>query len=166
MSEDFNRLRLKVHTLVGTDFKQAWAFKLDIDGQPADMDIYVKDITFGPTEIANDPVKVGGKTLTFPTGAEPVSLSMTVRDHRDERVAKFFDDWATEVVNADGTVNLPGIDGSGYVRKAKRYALNEDGTEDLRNTWGIFPVQRGDVTESREDGMFLEFPMTFIQFRS
>jgi len=166
MPEDFNMLRMKVHTLVETDFKQAWAFRLDIDGQPSDMDIYVKDITFGPTEITNDPVKIGGRILTYPTGAEPVSLSMTVRDHRDEKIATFFDDWAAEVVNADGTVNLPGIKGSGYLRKAKRYALNEDGTDVLRNTWEVFPVQRGDVTESREDGMFLEFPMTFIQFRS
>jgi len=81
MSEDFNMLRLKVHTLVGTDFKQAWAFKLDIDGQPADMDIYVKDITFGPTEIANDPVKSRWQNyLRSQPVAEPVSLSMTVRE--------------------------------------------------------------------------------------
>lgn len=165
MAEDFNKMRLMVKRLVGTDFKQAWEFKLEIEGQPEDLDIFVKDITFGPTEIANDPVKVGGRTLTYPTGAEPVSLSMTVRDHRDERIANFFDDWAAKVVNDDGTLNLPYGD-DGYVKKVKRYALNEDGTDDLRNTWEMFTVQRGDVTESREEGNFFEFPMTFIQFRS
>lgn len=154
-----------VRRLVRTEFKFSWQFKIEIEGQPSDLDIYVKDITYGPTEISNEAIKVGSRALTFPTQAQPVSLSMTVRDNIDERVSKFFDSLASQTVNPDGTVNLP-FGANGYVKKVTRYNLQEDGTEKLMDTWHMFAVQRGDVTESREDANFLEFPITFIQFRS
>lgn len=162
MAEDFNKLRLSVKKLVRTPFKHSWEFRLEIAGQPIDFDLYVKDITYGPTEIETDPVKIGGRILTFPTSAQPVTLSMTVRESKDGKMGKFFDNWAGGVINSNGTVNLPGS----YVRKIKRYAIKADGTEALMDTWFMYPQQRGDVTESREEGGFLEFPMTFIQFRS
>lgn len=166
MQEDFNKLRSMAHQLVQTRFKHVWQFKLVIDGAPSDFDIYVKDISYGPTEIENDGVKVGGRVLTYPTGAQPVSLSMTVRDNEDERVSKWFDAWALKVAKSDGTMGLP-YSSDGYVKKVKRYFVDADGTEEERDTWEMFPVQRGDVTETREGtGSFLEFAITFIQFRS
>jgi hypothetical protein len=165
MAEDFNKRKLIARKMGKTDFKQSWQFRLEIEGQPEDFDIYVKDITHGPTEIENDPTKAGGRTLTYPTGAAPVNLSMTVRDHQDERIAQWFDAWTAKVVNADGTLNLPyGQDG--YVKKVKRFRQDKDDAETLTNTWEMYPVQRGDVTESRDEPGMLEFPITFIQFRS
>lgn len=165
MEEDFNYLRSVAKRLVKTEFKFPWQFKLDIEGAPDDLDIYVKDISYGPTQIENEPIKVGGTTITYPTGSAPVSLSMTVRDNEDERIADWFDDWAELVVHEDGTVGLP-YGSDGYVKKVKRIFVDADGSEEERDEWEMFPVQRGDVTESREGQGFLEFAVTFIQFRS
>jgi len=166
MQEDFNILKTMARRLVKEKFKHVWQFRLDIEDAPTDLDIYVKDVTYGPTEIENNPMKAGGRVLTFPSGAQPVSLSMTVRDNEDERVSKWFDEWAAKVVMEDGTFGLPyGADG--YVKKVRRYFADADGSEEERDMWEMFPVQRGDVTETREgSGNFLEFPITFIQFRS
>ncbi len=166
MTQDYNRLCLGiVKKAVRTPFKKKEMFRLELERQPDDMDIFVKDISFGPTELENEPVKAGGRVLTYPTGAAPVSLSVTVRDHEDERVARFFDEWAAEVSNSDGTFNLP-YGTSGYVRKVKRFSLFEEKPDLLTDEWEMYPVQRGDVAESVEEPGFLEFPLTFVQFRS
>lgn len=165
MAEDFNKIRAYVRQIVDIKFKYSWQFKLEIEDQPEDMDIYVKDITFGPTEIGNEPVKIGGRTLTYPNSAEPVTISMNVRDNEDERVAKFFDEWGASTVNKDGTVGLP-FGENGYVKKVKRYALSEAGDYTLNETWEMILVQRGDVSESRDEPGMIEFPVTMIQFRS
>lgn len=167
MKEDFNKMRSMAHKLVTTNFKYSWQFRLEIEGAPSDLDIYVKDISYGPTQIENDAIKIGAKILTYPTTSQPVTLSMTVRDNEDERISKWFDDWAGSVINEDGTVNLPFGD-SGYVKNVTRYFIDADGeSENEMDQWGMYPVQRGDVTESRDaTGTFLEFAVTFIQFRS
>lgn len=161
MREDFNQLRLKTRQLVRTPFQEGWQFRLDIDDDnaPKDLDIYVKDITFSPIEIETEAIKVGMQTLTFPSGTAPVGLSMTMRDNQDRRIYDWFTEWSNKVVNDDGTVNLP----SDYVRKAERINLVDDRIQD---TWFMFPTKLGDITESVDSQGFLEFPISFIQFRS
>jgi len=161
MKEDFNQLRLMVKKLVHTPFQEGWQFRLDIDDEnsPDDLDIYIKDITFGPIEIETETVKAGVQTLTYPTGTAPVGLSMTMRDNQDRRIYDWFTAWCEKVVNDDGTVNLP----FEYVRKAERINLVNDAIE---NTWFMFPTKLGDITEAVDSQGFLEFPISFIQFRS
>ena len=95
---------------------------------------------------------------------------MTMRDHEDERIYNWFNAWAGTVANGDGTVNLPKApDNKGYLRKWRRYQLIKDAKgfkEDMTREWEVYPTQLGDVTESREEQGFLEFPIQFIQFRS
>lgn len=163
MQEDFNKLRILAHQFVQTNFKHPWQFKLKIDGAPEDLDFYVKDISYGPIQIENEPIKAGGVVMTYPSSKQPVSLSMTVRDNEDERVSKWFDEWADTVAFKDGTFGVP----YDYVKNVKRFFVDADGNEEERDTWAMYPVQRGDVTETREaTGNFLEFAVTFIQFRS
>lgn len=159
--EDFNRLRLTVKQLVDTPFQLSWEFRLDIDDEnaPNDLDIYVKDITYGSIEIETETIKAGMQTLTFPSGTGPVGLSMTMRDNQDRRIYDWFAAWCGKMVNDDGTVNLP----SEYIRKAERINLADDKVQD---TWFMFPTKMGDTTESVDSPGFLEFPISFIQFRS
>ena len=166
MAEDFNKLRLTTRKMVKTPYKQGWQFRIEIEGEPIDFDIYVKEASHGPTEVNTEEDQYGGQTLTWPTGSAPVELALTLRDHEDERVAKWFDAWSAKVVFADGTVGLP-YGSDGYVKKVKRYSLVDDGRrEELRETWEMYPIKRGDVTESREDAKHLEFTAVFRQFRS
>ncbi len=161
MEEDLNQLRIVNRQLVRTPFQEGWQFRLDIDDEnsPDDVDIYVKDITYGPIEIETETLKAGMQTLTYPSGTAPVGLSMTMRDNQDRRIYDWFRDWCNAMVNADGTVNLP----IQYVRKAERINLL---TDDIEDTWLMFPTKLGDITEAVDSEGFLEFPISFIQFRS
>jgi len=159
--EDFNQLRLMVKELVRTPFQEGWQFRLVIDDEnaPEDLNIYIKDITYGSIEIETEEIKAGMQTLTYPSGTAPVSVSVTMRDNQDRRVYDWFKGWAYSTVNDDGTVNLP----YEYCRKIYRVNLLDDLIQD---TWYAFPTKLGDITEAIDAEGFLEFPVTFIQFRS
>jgi len=157
--EDFNQRRLLAKKLTHTPFQEGWQFRLDFDATPEDFEIYVKDITYGAIEIETETVKAGMQTLTYPSGTAPVGLSMTMRDNVDRRIYGWFKAIAGAVVNDDGTVNLP----SEYMRKAERVNLE---TEKIEDTWLVFPTKIGDTTEAVDSEGFLEFPISFKQFRS
>lgn len=161
--EDFNRLRIIAQELSKIPFKQSWQWRIDIDGAPADFDFYAKEITFGPIEIETEADKLGGKVITWPTGAAPVTISMTMRDHEDRRIYRWFEQAAARIfVGNTGLFNMP-VD---YLLTMRRYAIDSNGGETLSDQWQVYPTQLGDVTESREDPGFLEFPITFTQFAS
>lgn len=160
MPEDFNKLKLITRRLVKTDFQQSWQFRVEIEGfSPVkDFDIYIKDVSYGPIEIETEPEKVGMRVFTYPTGTAPVGISLTMRDHQNRAIYNFLADWAGKIVNPDGTVNLP----PEYVKKWKRYSLFDEG-EALTDEWKVFLTQLGDITESKDEPGFLEFPVTLIQ---
>ena len=165
MAEDFNSMRKMTKRLIETKFRQKWQWKIEVDKAPQGFELYVKDITFGPTEVTSEAVKVGAMSLTYADGLGPVTISLTMREDADKRISKWFDDWAGNAVNTDGTVGLP-YGSNGYVRKIKLYFVNENGTEELDDEWEVMPGQRGDVTLSYEDPGHMEFPVTFTQFCS
>ena len=163
MAEDFNKLRLLARKLVKTDFQKQWLFRLEIEEEPADFDLYVKDISYSPLEITTDDDTCGGVTMTWPTGRAQVKITATMRDDADARISKFIDGWSEKVVHPDGTVGLPyGADG--YVRKIRVYQQRDDGSETVAGEWEMYAMSRGDISQSRESGEFLEFPVSFVQF--
>ena len=87
---------------------------------------------------------------------------MTVRDHVDQRVSNWFSQRVAKMVNSDGTVNLP-VD---YLLKIRRFAIDSENKETRKEVWEVLPTQMGDITESKDGEGLLEFPITFIQFRS
>ena len=129
-TEDFNKLRLLTKTLVKTDFQKDWLFRLAIDGEPSEFDLFVKDISYGVFETATDEEQYGSASIAWPTANQTMKITMTVRDHIDGRVQAFLKAWNGKVVHSDGTVGLPyGPDG--YVRNVKIYNLTEAGGESL-----------------------------------
>lgn len=162
MAEDFNKLRLIAKKLVRTTFQRQWQFRLDIDGAPSDLDFYVKDVSYTAREISTDEEQCGATVLTWPKGITPVRISVTMRDNMDERIRKWVIEWMDTIVYPDGTVGLP----SDYVRTARKYIVAEDSSETLSDTWQVFPVSIGDISQSRDSDDFLEFPITFVQSKS
>lgn len=154
-------MRLMALKLVDLPWQHAWQWKVEIDGLD-EADVYVKDISFGPIEIETEPEKAGMHTLTFPSGTAPVGISMTMRDHQDQRVYEFLKAWAAKIVNPNGTVNLA----KDFVKKWKRYSIDDSSAETLRDTWEVFLTQLGDISESKEEPGILEFPVTLVQFKS
>lgn len=162
-TEDFNKLRLLTKTLVKTDFQKDWLFRLAIDGEPSEFDLFVKDISYGIFETATDEEQYGSASIAWPTANQTMKITMTVRDHIDGRVQAFLKAWNGKVVHSDGTVGLPyGPDG--YVRNVKIYNLTEAGGESMTCSYEMYPIQCGEVARSREKGEFMEFPATFVQF--
>lgn len=165
MSEDINHLRSIALRLLKTPWREPWQFRIEVEGYPHDdWDLCVKDVTYGPIEIETEQEQLGACVLTYPTVAQPVTISMTMRDHEDRRVSKWFASIVKKMINGDGTVNLPGT----YVLKIRRFSLLHDGDQNGEETdvWEVLPTQLGDVTESKDGEGTLEFPITFIQFRS
>lgn len=161
--EDFNKLRRINKKLVQTEFVHEWDFRLEIEGQPADFDLYIKDISYSGFEIGTDEEKYGIATYTWPTTDQPVRVSFTARDNYDLRIATFITRWAEQVKNNNGTVNLPfGI--SGYTKKMTIYNIKTSGEEiPLYNLLG-YPIQYGDCTRSHENCAFMEMPVTLVSF--
>ena len=158
-------MKIIARRLRETHFREPWQFRVSVEGYPHeddDFDLYVKEISYGPTEIETEPEQVGMKIMTFPSSAQPVTIAMTMRDHQDRRVSKWFDERVGKIVNDDGTVNLP----TDYLLKMRRFSLIEDGSEVETDVWEVLPTQLGDVTESKDGEGTLEFPITFIQFCS
>lgn len=163
MAEDINIIRLKSRTLVKTPFHLSWQYRIEIDGYSKgadDFDLFVKDISYTPVEIETDPIPAGFHVITFPSGAQPVVVSMTMRDHQDRRVYNFCNEWAGKIINKDGTVNLP----LEYIKKFTRYNILDDSTEVKTDTWEVFLTQIGEISESREEPGIMEFPITLMQF--
>ncbi len=163
MAEDFNRLRMLSKKLVATDFQKDWLFRLEIEGEPTDFDLYVKDIAYNPLEITTDEENYGGVTMAWPTGRVPVKITATMRDNEDRRISQYISDWCEKAVHADGTVGLPyGADG--YVRKVRVYEQRDDGTETLAGEWEMYATSPGETSRSRENGSCKEFPVALVQF--
>ena len=172
MLEDFNKLKMISKRLVAAPFQEPWQWKVEIDGLPDNLlnvrngvstfDLLAKDISYSPIEIETEAIKAGSVTLTFPSGVQPVIITMTMRDLQDERLKKWFKSAAKKVANGDGTFNLPyGKDG--YLLKMRRISLADPNIVDK---WMVFPQKLGDITESVESPGFLEFPINFVQFRT
>jgi len=194
-----------VQRMMQIQYQENWQFLIKIDGFVDDLDMFVKDISFGAVEIETEQKKVGGGYLTFPTAAAPVQVSMTMKDDQDRKIYNAFLGWSGKIVNADGTINPPMHPKTGYLKKWTRvqvlqepngqsggyqqsalnyfknrasaaagvnvndiYRETKNGTLRFRDTdsWWMYVTQVGDITESRDEAGFIEFPITLIQFRS
>jgi len=169
MAEDFNKLRMISKQLVQTPFQRGWQFRVEIEGQPEDWDLFVKDISYCPFEVQTEEIHLGVQILTYPIAGAPIMVALTMRDHEDRRIYEWFKERVGKVLNSDGTVNLPfGKENAadGYVFEMKRFSLLSDNSEKETDVWQVFPTKLGDISQSVEDPEFLEFPIAFVQFRS
>ena len=165
-SEDFNRLRHINHQLVTTEFQGEWNFKLDIPGAPSDFDFYLKDISYGLFEVGTDEEHYGAAGYNWPNADQILRLSFTMRDNIDGRNQMFFHTWYAQALPADGgVVGLP-LGPSGYVRKITVFNIDVEGTETPFISMNCYPIQVGEISRSRENGQFMEVPVTLAQFAS
>ena len=146
-AEDFNKLRMITRQLVRKDFQKQWQFRIELEGEPHEFDLYVKDISYSTIEAVTENDSYGGLSMAWPIGIELVKLSMTVRDDESGTIQHFIDSWIEKAVHKDGTVGLP-YGPLGYVKKVKKYIVT-DKDERLSEEWEMYPTTRGDVSQSR-----------------
>ena len=161
--EDFNKLRLINKKLVSAEFVHEWNFRLEIEDQPEDFDLYIKDISYSGFEISSDEERYGCATYSWPISDQPLRVSFTARDNVDLRVAIFIHDWQNKVSNSDGTVNLPfGV--NGYAKRTRVYHIKASGEETPLYQIMAYPLQYGECSRSHENGAFMEMPVTMTVF--
>lgn len=163
MAEDFNKLRMINKQLVQTAFQKKWLFRLDIDGAPDDFDFYVKDVAYNPRDMNTDEEQIGSMTMTWPVSQVPIKVNSTMRDNEDGRNLKFMATWFRKAVRLDGTVGLP-YGSNGYLKKVRVYWQKEDGSESCVGEWEMYVIGLGELSQSREESAFMEFPVSFVQF--
>lgn len=161
--EDFNKLRQINKKLVKTEFVHEWDFRLKIEKQPADFDLYVKDLSYGAFETGTDEEKFGSATYTYPVTDQPVRISFTARDNYDLRIAKYIHGWAGMITGPDGTVGLP-FGEKGYLRFCEIFHVKSNGEEVPLYKVRAYPIQFGDCTRSHENCAFMEMPVTLVAF--
>jgi len=172
-----NLLKQSVSKSVQTNFRMSYDFSIKIKAlagvsipTPPDFNIFLIENSYGQTEIETNPIKVGGRVITLPVGSQPVGISFTLRDDKNETLAKWLDMMAGRCVNPDGTVNTPYDPERGFMFIIERYRLiysgAEEPREELANSYEVFFTQRGDVTETRSEQGFLTYPATFTQLIS
>lgn len=155
-------MRQLSNKLVRTKFAEPWQFRVEIEGAPADWDLFCKEVVQTPIELETDQKRIGAHYLSFLNGAQPVGLSLTMRDDDDGQIYNWFEDWVAKVVYPDGTWGLP----ADYLRTCKIYKRKHDGSEYLRQELRVQPLTLGELTETVELGSgFLEFPITMVEFR-
>ena len=156
-----DRQRRMVKQLVETPFQQGWQFRVECDGMPSDLDIYVKDVTHGGMAIEYDAKQIGAQTFYMPINMAAAKITITVRDHEDGRIEKWFRSQAGRVLNKDGTVNLP----PAYLFNMRLYQLRQNGAEVLAHEWLVSAAEYGEVTLNRVvSNDFVSFPMSFQPF--
>ncbi|WP_318491902.1 hypothetical protein [Photobacterium leiognathi] len=149
--------------LMNTPFIQGWQWCIEADDAPHDMDIYVKDIDFGDGSIDADVFQIGCGSIALPTFSSCGEVSMTVRDHSDLRVSKWFDRQLAKVKNKDGTINLP----AQYVFNLKVFTTTENGQKTLLSSMQVFAQKKGNYSLTREGvNTFMSVPLTFQKFSS
>lgn len=161
--EDFNQLRNINKKLVRTEFVQEWNFRLEIEGQPDEFDLYIKDISHGGFEVAADEEKYGAATFSWPVSQNPMRISFTARDNYDLRVSTFLHNWYRKAIINQGVVGLP-FGNDGYVKKTAIYHIKSSGEEVKVYNILSYPIQCGDVTRSHENNQFMEMPVTLVHF--
>lgn len=140
-----------------------WAVSIEKADAPEDFDIYVKDVNFGAGSIDVDMIKVANGHIAVPASSSAGEITLTVRDDQALTMDKWFDSRLAKVKNKNGTLNVP----ANYVFKIKFFTLNENGVKSPYREYYVYPVKKGDITLSRENGNTIHsFPIIFQKFSS
>ncbi|EJL6927798.1 hypothetical protein NMT03_003883 [Vibrio alginolyticus] len=144
---------------------QGWQWSIEIvsPDAPSDVDIYVKDVSFGAGSIDSDVKVIGSGGIALPTTSSVGEITMTVRDEDSLVMNEWFDKRLALVKNKDGTINLP----YEYVFEIRMFTISSDGTKKLLKSYQVFPTKKGDITWSREEvNTVASFPLVFQKFSS
>ena len=157
----YQQAKQSARQFMSTPFIQGWQWCIEADNAPFDFDIYVKDVDFGAGSVDADVFQIGSGSIALPTFSSAGEVNLTVRDHSDLRICKWFDRQIAKVRNNDGTINLP----SDYVFNLKVYTISEFGTKTLLSSMQVFAIKKGNFALSREGAnTFLSVPLTFQKF--
>ncbi|WP_147200785.1 phage tail protein [Pantoea sp. CCBC3-3-1] len=143
-------------------FAQGWMFAVEVDGFSG-IEFFVKDITYGTYTIETESKRIGANEYNIPVARTGQPLSMMVRDSNMGIVHSWFEKCVANVINDDGTINLP----AAYVMNVRIYRLEATGVPVLETELQVIPTQCGEITRSKDQVTEFEtFPLSFVQWKT
>ncbi|WP_165699652.1 phage tail protein, partial [Chimaeribacter californicus] len=133
-----------------------------VDGM-AGIEFFVKDITYGDFTIETEEKRIGGNVFNVPVGRTAQPITMMVRDTNQGIVREWFRQCVRNVINDDGTVNLP----ASYLMTLRVYRLEATAVPILDSEFTVIPTEMGAITQSKDQVTeFLTFPLSFVQWKT
>ncbi|QCR38734.1 phage tail protein [Nissabacter sp. SGAir0207] len=143
-------------------FAQGWQFAVEVDGM-AGIEFFVKDITYGEYTIETEEKRIGANVFNMPVGRSAQPITMMVRDTNQGLIRQWFRECIRNVVNDDGTINLPGA----YLMTLRVYRLEATAVPILDSEFTVIPTEMGAITQSKDQVTeFLTFPLSFVQWKT
>jgi hypothetical protein len=71
------------------------------------FNMFAIDLSYSPSTISGNPIKIGGATIDGVSSSEPVDLRVTTYDDERGSLKQWFEAKANQVVRSDGTHGLP-----------------------------------------------------------
>ncbi len=164
MSKELNQKQREfAHKAVHTAYRMDCFFRLEIDGMPEDMSLFVKNISYGKGSIISDEKDIGTGVYNSPSKKSAGSLTLTLFDDEDGVISDYIESLKGRIFNEDGTINLP-VD---YIFKVRIYRIRQNLTERLDYEADMYCEENndysGDVEAVTERGTF---SVTFKKYRS
>lgn len=151
-----------LNKMMKTPFRQGWQWIIEADDAPEEFEIYAKDVSLGLGSIDPLILKIGGGSIAIADTSSVGEITLTVRDHQDGRVEKWFSRKLGSVKNKDGTVNLP----KDYIFELRLYLVSESGVKELWRSYKVWAAKNNiDLGYEKKDE-FMAYSLTFQKFKS
>ena len=142
-------MALLVDQAMTTPFDLTYEYRLEIEGGPDDINLYVKNWTRSGFQINWKPIKLGVGRQLVPESIDNEGIALTLRDKSGVWL-QYFKDQYKKVAPGGGCVGLP-VD---YIMNVKRYPLipiasSADYTEGEPEEFVLVP---GEVTGIEHSG--------------
>lgn len=161
--ELLKKQRLAVQQTAQIEFRNDSLFRLEIEGQPDGLDLFVDNVSYGKGSVETKSLEVATGEINQPEKKTAGSVTVVFKDNELGQVSDFISFLAGLIFNEDGTRNLP----VHYLKRLKIYRILSDGREFLEYEKDVYVEDNndyeGNVSKVNEFGTFTA---TFRKYRS
>ena len=146
-----------------TNYQHDCMYRLEIDDQPSDLDLFTQEVSYGKGTIETKTMNVRTGDFNLPSKRTAGSVTVVFEDDDTGRISDFISGLQKLIFNEDGTQNLP-VD---YLKKLRIYRLNNNGEERLDCEWSVYVEENSDYSGKNDSvSEHGTFSVTFKKFRS
>lgn len=126
------------------DFRMDHMFRVEIDNQPKNLELFVKDVAYGKGTIESDSILVGSGEFNRPSKRTAGSVTVTFLDNEKGEISQFIESLQDKIFNKDGSGNVP-ID---YLFNIRVYRILNDASEYLEFEKEVYCEENNDYKSS------------------
>ncbi len=141
MGVEFMKLQKQaVLESMDVEFRMDCNFRVEIDGQPSNLKLFVKDIAYGKGTITSESIEVGSAEFNRPSKKNAGSITLTFYDNAKGEVSDFIKSLQGKIFDDKGLLNLP-VD---YLFNVRAYRILEDTSEVLEFESTVYCEENND----------------------